>query len=55
MSADLIELTNILAGWMLYLGGKSSTPQTGATLSNELITSGAVYKTWLEMVELQER
>ena len=53
MSADLIELSNILAGWMLYLGGKSSTPQTGATLSNELLTSGAAYRTWLEMVELQ--
>ena len=53
MSADLVELTNILAGWMLYLGGKSSTPQTGATLSNDLLTSGAAYKTWLAMVELQ--
>ena len=53
MSADLIELSNILAGWMLYLGGKSSTPQTGAALSNDLLTSGAAYKTWLEMVELQ--
>ena len=48
MSADLIELTNILAGWMLYLGGKSSTPQTGAALSNDLLTSGAAYRTWLE-------
>ena len=53
MSADLIELTNILAGWILYLGGKSSTPQTGAQLSNDLLTSGAAYKMWLEMVELQ--
>ena len=53
MSADLIELSNILAGWMLYFGGKSSTPQAGAILSNELLTSGAAYKTWLEMVELQ--
>ena len=53
MSADLIQLSNILAGWMLYLGGKSSTPQTGAALSNDLLTSGAAYKTWLEMVELQ--
>ena len=53
MSADLIELTNILAGWMLYLGGKSSTPQAGATLSDQILTSGAAYKTWIEMVELQ--
>ena len=53
MSADLIELTNILSGWMLYLGGKSSTPEMGAKLSNDLLTSGAAYKTWLELVELQ--
>jgi pyrimidine-nucleoside phosphorylase len=53
MSADLIELTNILSGWMLYLGGRSSTPEAGAILSDELLTSGAAYKTWLEMVTLQ--
>jgi pyrimidine-nucleoside phosphorylase len=53
MSADLIELTNILSGWMLYLGGKASTPEAGAALSDDLLTSGAAYKTWLEMVELQ--
>ncbi len=53
MSADLIELTNILAGWMLYLGGKSSTPEAGAALSDSLLTSGAAFKTWLAMVELQ--
>jgi pyrimidine-nucleoside phosphorylase len=53
MSADLIELSNVLAGWMLYLGGKVSTPEAGAALSDDLLTRGAAYKTWLEMVELQ--
>jgi len=53
MSADLIELTNILSGWMLHLGGKASTPEAGAMLSDDLLTSGAAYETWLEMVELQ--
>ena len=53
MSADLIELTNTLAGWMLYLGGKSSNPETGAALSDSLLTSGAAYKSWLAMVKLQ--
>jgi pyrimidine-nucleoside phosphorylase len=53
MSADLIKLTNILAGWMLYLGGKSATPESGAVLSDELLRNGATYQTWLEMVELQ--
>jgi pyrimidine-nucleoside phosphorylase len=53
VSADLIALSNILAGWMLYLGGKAETPEAGAALSDELLTSGAAYKTWLEMTELQ--
>jgi pyrimidine-nucleoside phosphorylase len=53
MSADLIELTNILSGWMLHLGGKAATPEAGARLSDEMLTSGAAYKHWLEMVELQ--
>jgi len=53
MSADLIELTNILAGWMLFLGGKAATPEEGAAFSDDLLKSGAAYKTWLAMVELQ--
>jgi pyrimidine-nucleoside phosphorylase len=53
MSADLIELTHALAGWMLYLGGKADSPETGIMLSDDLLTSGVAYKTWLAMVELQ--
>jgi thymidine phosphorylase len=53
MSADLIELSNILSGWMLYLGGKTESPEAGAKLSDEMLTSGAAYKAWLEMTELQ--
>ncbi len=53
LSADLIELTNVLAGWMLYLGSKAPTPEAGAKLSDELLHSGAAYKHWLCMVELQ--
>jgi pyrimidine-nucleoside phosphorylase len=53
MSADLIELSNILSGWMLYMGGKTESPETGALLSDEMLTSGAAYKTWLEMTKLQ--
>ncbi len=53
LSADLIELSNILAGWMLYLGDKAPTPEAGAKLSDELLHSGAAYKHWLCMVELQ--
>jgi pyrimidine-nucleoside phosphorylase len=53
MSRDLIELSNILSGWMLYLAGHSATPEAGAKLSDEILRSGAAYKAWLPIVEAQ--
>jgi pyrimidine-nucleoside phosphorylase len=53
MSADLIDLSNALSGWMLFLAGKSSTPQAGAQLSDEYLHSGAAYKAWLRIVHAQ--
>jgi pyrimidine-nucleoside phosphorylase len=51
MSTDLITLSNTLSGWMLYLAGKSATPEAGAQLAADLIHSGAAYKSWLQIVE----
>lgn len=53
MSADLIELSNVLSGWMLYYGGKSKSPEEGARLADELLRNGAAYKAWLKIVERQ--
>jgi pyrimidine-nucleoside phosphorylase len=53
MSADLIQLSNILSGWMLHLAGHAATPEEGATLSNEILLSGAAYKAWLKIVATQ--
>ena len=50
MSADLIELSNALSGWMLFLAGKSATPEAGAKLADEILRSGAAYKSWLQIV-----
>jgi pyrimidine-nucleoside phosphorylase len=50
MSADLITLSNALSGWMLYLAGRSASPEEGAQLADELIHSGAAYKSWLQIV-----
>ena len=49
-SADLIALTNILSGWMLHLAGRAPTPEAGATLSHEILKSGAAYIAWLKIV-----
>jgi pyrimidine-nucleoside phosphorylase len=53
MSADLIELSNALSGWMLFLAGKSQSPEQGAKLSDDLLRSGAAYKAWLSIVRAQ--
>src|SRR5580698_4739490 len=53
MSADLIELSNVLSGWMLHLAGHAATPQEGAKLSDEILRSGAAYKAWLKIVAAQ--
>jgi len=53
MSADLIDLSNILSGWMLHLAGHAATPEEGAKLSDEILRSGAAYKAWLNIIEAQ--
>jgi pyrimidine-nucleoside phosphorylase len=53
MSANLIELSNILSGWMLHLAGHAATPEAGAKLANEILTSGAAYKAWLKIIATQ--
>ncbi len=53
MSADLIELSNILSGWMLYFANKVTTPEEGASLANRLLESGVAYQSWLSIVEAQ--
>jgi pyrimidine-nucleoside phosphorylase len=53
MSADLIELSNALSGWMLYLADKSSSPEAGAKLADEILRSGKAYDAWLKIVRAQ--
>ena len=50
MSADLIQLSTILSGWMLYFAGKSKSPEEGAKLADDILLSGAAYKSWLQIV-----
>ena len=54
MSRDLIDLSNILSGWMLHLAGHAPTPEAGANLSDEILRSGAAYSAWLTIVEAQD-
>jgi pyrimidine-nucleoside phosphorylase len=53
MSADVIELSNVLSGWMLHLAGRAATPEEGALLADTILKSGDAYKAWLGIVEAQ--
>ncbi len=51
---DLLEVNNILAGAMIYLGGKSSSLDEGVKIAGEKINDGSAFKKFLEIVECQE-
>ncbi len=53
LSADLIELSNALAGFMLHLAGHAATPEAGAALADTLLRSGEAYPAWLAIVKAQ--
>ena len=53
MSGDMIELSLMLSGWMIYLGGKAGSPEEGFAVADSLLASGAAYKAWLKMVKAQ--
>ena len=53
LSSDLLNLTHALAGHMLHLGGKATTPEVGAKISAHLLADGSAYRQFLQMVELQ--
>ncbi|HEU4634600.1 MAG TPA: thymidine phosphorylase [Edaphobacter sp.] len=53
LSADLIELSNTLAGWMLHMGGHATSPEEGAVLADNILRSGDAYRAWLRIVEAQ--
>lgn len=53
MSRDLIELSNILSGWMLHLAGHAATPEAGSTLSDKILQSGEAWKAWLKIIAAQ--
>jgi pyrimidine-nucleoside phosphorylase len=53
MSRDLIELSNILSGWMLHLAGRADSPEAGAKLSSQILQSGEAYKAWLKIIAAQ--
>jgi pyrimidine-nucleoside phosphorylase len=52
-SDDVRELSLILAGWMIHLGGKAETPKVGYTLAEAALTDGAALAAFFKMVDAQ--
>lgn len=50
---ELTELCHLLAGTMIFLGGKSKDVDEGKMISKELISNGKAYEKFLEIVENQ--
>jgi len=50
---DLRELSLILAGWMIYLGGKAESATTGYTLAEAALDDGAALAAFMKMVDAQ--
>ncbi len=53
MSADLVELSCTLAGWMLHLAGRAASPEDGARLADAALQDGRAYAAWVRMVTAQ--
>ena len=52
-SEDLRELSLLLAGWMIHLGGKADTPGKGYQLAESALVDGSALAKFFKMIEAQ--
>ncbi len=52
-SEDLRQLSLILAGWMIHLGGKAATPEAGRQLAEAALEDGSALAVFFKMIEAQ--
>jgi pyrimidine-nucleoside phosphorylase len=53
LSEDLREVSLILAGWMIYLGGAARSAEAGQEIAEEKLVNGSALRVFREMVEAQ--
>ncbi len=53
LSEDLREVSLILAGWMIFLGGKAANEHAGRNIAEEKLMNGSALSIFREMVEAQ--
>jgi pyrimidine-nucleoside phosphorylase len=52
-SEDLRELSLILAGWMIHLGGQAATPEAGYARAEQALADGSALRIFFAMIEAQ--
>ncbi|MEO8664912.1 MAG: thymidine phosphorylase, partial [Ignavibacteria bacterium] len=53
MVPDLYKLTNVLAGAMIYLGGKADSIREGEKIAEEKLMDKSAYNKFLEIIKIQ--
>jgi pyrimidine-nucleoside phosphorylase len=53
ITEDLRELSLILAGWMIYLGGKAASAEQGSAIAEARLVDGSAFEVFTRMVEAQ--
>lgn len=52
-SEDLRELSLVLAGWMIHIGGQADTPEAGYSRAETALVSGSALRIFFEMITAQ--
>jgi len=52
-SEDLRELSLLLGGWMIHLGGQAATPEAGYARAEAALTDGSALRAFFAMIEAQ--
>lgn len=50
---DIMKLSNLLSGTMIYLGGEAESVEEGIKVSEEHIENGKAFQKWIDIVEEQ--
>ncbi len=50
---DIMQLSNLLSGTMIYLGDKAESIEEGVKLSEEVTSNGKAFQKWIDIVEEQ--
>jgi len=51
---DILEISHLLAGTMIYLGGKAKSAEEGIEMSRDSVSSGRARQKWLDVVSEQQ-